>query len=116
MSNMDVPLQLHFALFSSSSGGFVLKPPEMRVITPIEEDGRTTIGQDGNHPDQLYLHWPPSRKRLFCATIRVLSLHTCPKVAAQHCMHFLPCALVPTLLITPAQTPTAHTHTRHHPP
>lgn len=79
MSNMDVPLQLHFALFSSSSGGFVLKPPEMRVITPIEEDGRTTIGQDGNHPDQLYLHWPPSRKRLFCATIRVLSLHTCPK-------------------------------------
>lgn len=76
MSNVDVPLQLHFALFSSSSGGFVLKPPEMRIITPIELDG---IGQDGSH-DQLHLQWPPSRSHLFCATINILSLHQLPKV------------------------------------
>jgi hypothetical protein len=58
MSNVDLPLTLHFALFNGS-GGFTLKPQEMRI--------------EGTF-------WPPSRVQLVRTTVDILSLHNLPKV------------------------------------
>jgi len=57
MSNVDLPLTLHFALFNGS-GGFTLKPQEMRI--------------EGTF-------WPPSRVQLVRTTVDILSLHNLPK-------------------------------------
>ena len=67
MSNPDVSVQLHFALFKGACG-FVLKPPEMRVPT-------IAIGAR-QHED---MYWPPPREELYRTTLEVLSLHNCPK-------------------------------------
>ncbi|KAL1527507.1 hypothetical protein AB1Y20_008897 [Prymnesium parvum] len=76
MSNNDLPVQLHFALFAGT-GGYVLKPHGMRKTQP--------------HPSQHSAHspchptcdadeyWPPARETVACATIEILSLHNLPK-------------------------------------
>ena len=56
MSQNDLPVQLHHAMFNGT-GGYVLKPKEMRT---------------GNS-------WPPPRDMLRRVTIEVLSLHNLPK-------------------------------------
>jgi len=68
MSNNDLPVQLHYALFKGS-GGYVLKPAEMRVE------------QLGEQEDAV--RWPPARVKLHHATIHVLSLHNLPKRGEQ---------------------------------
>eukprot|EP00966_Prymnesium_polylepis_P236939 5479751-Prymnesium_polylepis.3 len=68
MSNNDLPLHLHFALFNGSNG-FVLKPREM--LTNSEPGVR-----DINEAD---VFWPPPRKQLHCASFDLLSLHQLPK-------------------------------------
>jgi hypothetical protein len=68
MSNIDLPLQLHFALFGLS-GGFVLKPHEMRLV-PRED----LITQSAD-----IAYWPPPCEGLCRTTISLLSLHNLPK-------------------------------------
>ena len=72
---VDLAVQLHFALFDGS-GGYVLKPPEMRSRFPWEEKDSTTprLGAE----DDVY--WPPPRPRLHRVTVDILSLHNLPKV------------------------------------
>ena len=76
---VDLPVQLHFALFKGS-GGFVLKPPEMCRAEP------------GNSTDDF---WPMPRQTLRCVTAQILSLHNLPKVPlspfcmARHMMRLL---------------------------
>eukprot|EP00966_Prymnesium_polylepis_P216689 5016293-Prymnesium_polylepis.1 len=67
MSNIDVSVQLHFALFKGACG-FVLKPSEMRV--PVISTGAL-------QRDDTY--WPPPREELDRTTIELLSLHQLPK-------------------------------------
>jgi len=68
MSNIDLPLQLHFALFGLS-GGFVLKPHEMRLV-PRED----LVTQSAD-----IAYWPPPCEGLCRTTISLLSLHNLPK-------------------------------------
>ena len=75
MSNNDTAIQLHFALFNGSAG-FVLKPRGMtETRSPNANDGLTKSAMD------VDAYWPPARDRLHSTTIKVLSLHACPKVA-----------------------------------
>lgn len=108
MSNNDLPLHLHFALFNGS-GGYVLKPLEMRVpptpgemralpthgemsvlsthgeisVLPIHAE-RSSQDREGQSNDsetpQADVFWPPPREQLHRTTIEVLSLHNLPKV------------------------------------
>eukprot|EP00966_Prymnesium_polylepis_P201258 4663247-Prymnesium_polylepis.1 len=66
MSNNDLAVHLHFALFNGSKG-FVLKPPGML--------GALSNAGDGNTDD----YWPPPCDQLRIATIDILSLHSSPK-------------------------------------
>eukprot|EP00966_Prymnesium_polylepis_P297479 6873167-Prymnesium_polylepis.4 len=59
MSEIDVPVQLYFALFNGTHG-FVLKPKEMLDPTAYHEDA----------------YWPPPREHLHCAIFEVLALLT----------------------------------------
>jgi len=61
MSNNDLPLQLHYALFNKTDG-YQLKPREMREELAALEQA-----------------WPPPRDSLSCITCAVLSLHNLPK-------------------------------------
>eukprot|EP00966_Prymnesium_polylepis_P053485 1236752-Prymnesium_polylepis.1 len=104
MCNVDVPVQLHFALFNSSEG-FVLKPLEMRsepaensspVAPQAEGKGwnpvqRTVSSEMGTRPSELTrvssvlvdnddMYWPPPRDRLYHTAIELISLHNSPKV------------------------------------
>lgn len=78
MSNNDLPLQLHFALFKGS-GGYVLKPIAMRDSSSTTQNGDS--------------FWPIYRDRLDFVTMRFLSLHNLPKVcqlsAIAHALFFL---------------------------
>jgi len=65
MCNVDLPVQLHFALFNASAG-FILKPPEMRTA-------------DDGDDDLEEVSWPPPRAQLVCTTVDILSLHKLPK-------------------------------------
>jgi len=76
MSNNDLPVQLHFALFKGS-GGYVLKPLEMRSTAMPEVRDSEAEG----HAEDVY--WPPPRERLFRATIELLSLHNLLKRGEQ---------------------------------
>jgi len=58
VSPCDLPVQLHHALFSHT-GGYVLKPQEMRSTEPS--------------------YWPPARDKLHRVSIEALSLHNLPK-------------------------------------
>ena len=63
MSNNDLSIQLHFALFHGSEG-YVLKPSAM--LSALASD----------KADE---YWPPPTEVLHVATIAVLSLHNLPK-------------------------------------
>lgn len=73
MSNNDLAVQLHFALFNHS-GGFLLKPPEM-LASNVDADSRAGTRDLDND-----LYWPPARDVLQRTVIEVISLHNCPKV------------------------------------
>eukprot|EP00966_Prymnesium_polylepis_P003774 86026-Prymnesium_polylepis.1 len=103
-SDVDLPVQLHFALFSGS-GGFVVKPPEMVHVNiedtenPTSPLRRVASGKQSQAArlDDEDAYWPPPRDRLACVTIRVVSLHNLPKVQAAiqtynapMCMHWPP--------------------------
>jgi len=65
MSNNDLAMHLHFALFNGSSG-FVLKPIQLR-----------SIAREGN--DEVPPSWPARRALLHRTTFSLLSLHQIPK-------------------------------------
>eukprot|EP00966_Prymnesium_polylepis_P059873 1388771-Prymnesium_polylepis.4 len=94
MSNLDLHLHLHFALFKHSAGctaaaleltllalctlhrvtspltaSDVLKPAEQRLGQNDDEMGH----QDEDN------YWPPLREQLLCTSLEVLSLHNLPK-------------------------------------
>eukprot|EP00966_Prymnesium_polylepis_P227203 5257485-Prymnesium_polylepis.1 len=76
-SNVDLPLQLHYALFNKTDG-YVLKPPEMlsRGLLRVSKDdhGLSDLG--------LAHSWPPQRERLHCVSISDPTLtHTLPEIA-----------------------------------
>jgi len=78
-SEADLPVSLHFALFKGS-GGYLLKPSKMRIRSDhfdVIQSGRETDSAARRRNNDDY--WPPSRDKIFCATIEVLSLHMCPK-------------------------------------
>jgi len=70
MSNNDLPVQLHFALFNGT-GGYVLKPEEMLRTRPKDEN------------DDEKALWPPPREELHRTTLELLSLHNLPKRGEQ---------------------------------
>jgi hypothetical protein len=70
MSNNDLAMHLHFALFNGSSG-FVLKPIQLR-----------SIAREGN--DEVPPSWPARRALLHRTTFSLLSLHQIPKVGTAH--------------------------------
>lgn len=72
MCEVDLPVQLHFALFHGS-GGYVLKPAEMTSSL----DARLSHRSAGAAADDDY--WPPIRHALHRATVQLLSLHNLPK-------------------------------------
>jgi len=93
MSNNDLAVQLHFALFKGS-GGYVLKPAEMRqqpsgqptspfacnpepnnLMAAWTNDSPQSFHERGNCDD----YWPPPREKLSCTSISILSLHNLPK-------------------------------------
>eukprot|EP00966_Prymnesium_polylepis_P145130 3351328-Prymnesium_polylepis.1 len=66
MSNVDLALHLHYALFDGS-GGYVLKPSEMRAVSTEEAvDADCIANRDGLDGDAGY--WPPSREQLHRTT------------------------------------------------
>ena len=75
MSNSDVALHLHFALFDGSEG-YVLKPVQMHDAP---------LGGDGIRDENDY--WPPPREKLHCTTITFISLHNYPKVQVAAMYH-----------------------------
>ena len=111
-SDVDSAVQLHFALFHGS-GGFVLKPSEMRTgrlattscavhgvikrqsssaiqrssaptrSTASESERRTSTGS-ADGPTNDMDYWPPPREMLHRWTIRILSIHALPKVRTTH--------------------------------
>jgi len=77
MSNVDLPVQLHFAMFKGSDG-YVLKPPEM-CVAPNE--GKLLMRSKREKDDDTY--WPPARETLHCTDVAILSLHNLPKRGEQ---------------------------------
>jgi hypothetical protein len=102
MSNLDLHLHLHFALFKHSAGctaaaleltllalctlhrvtspltaSDVLKPAEQRLGQNDDEMGH----QDEDN------YWPPLREQLLCTSLEVLSLHNLPKVMMAITLH-----------------------------
>ena len=81
MSNVDLSVQLHFALVHGT-GGYLLKPPGMRASDEdLSKDvffDRSDCNEDRVTAEMNY--WPPPRETLHCVTIDVLSLHMLPKV------------------------------------
>ena len=78
MSNNDLPVQLHFALFRGS-GGYVLKPPEMRTALQGAPPGPTGDSRS-SRKNANDAYWPPPRETLHRTTIEFLSLHHMPAV------------------------------------
>jgi len=78
MSNTDLPVQLHFALFDGCKG-FLLKPPAMLASsTRLTSDA---AAESANlEADSC---WPPPHEMLTCTTIEVFSLHNLPKRTEQ---------------------------------
>jgi len=68
MSNNDLAIQLHFALFDNLAG-YKLKPPEM-------VGGAHEESEDVDNVDAC---WPPPRAHLHRASLKLLSLHNLPK-------------------------------------
>jgi hypothetical protein len=84
MSNTDLAVQLHFALFRGSNG-FVLKPLAMRenLAAPNEAQVRDSfvLGSGQRQAGQLTDYfWPSPCDILHRTNIRVVSLHNLPKV------------------------------------
>jgi len=71
-SDVDLAVQLHFALFKGSEG-YVLKPDLMRAAVAEDSAVKTSDRDADEH------YWPAACSMLFCATIEILSLHQCPK-------------------------------------
>jgi len=93
MSNTDLPVRIHFAMFAGS-GGYVLKPPEMRQDSSQAESPTAQISNgsfggaagsfgEANRRFGDLDYWPPPRERLERVTIDVLSLHNLPKRGEQ---------------------------------
>jgi len=83
MSNTDLAVQLHFALFRGSNG-FVLKPLAMRenLAAPNEAQVRDSfvLGSGQRQAGQLTDYfWPSPCDILHRTNIRVVSLHNLPK-------------------------------------
>jgi hypothetical protein len=72
MSNNDLAVNLHFALFNTSAG-YLLKPPGM-CASNVDADSPTGT----RDLDDSY--WPPARDVLQRTVIEIISLHSCPKV------------------------------------
>jgi len=107
MSNNDLPVQLHFALFKGS-GGYVLKPDEMRLLpeSPARgdsednangHDNRDLADQESSWQSESF--WPRARPKLRRTTIEIVSLHNLPKRGERRpkyigsrgaCHHFVP--------------------------
>ena len=100
MSNGDLPVQLHFALFNSSSG-YIIKPPEMRAgdedgddpLTPRSAQLQLERRRLGSDIDESTYevrerasglkrddYWPPPREWLHRTTVKILNLSCLPKV------------------------------------
>jgi len=84
MSNVDLAVQLHFALFNVSRG-YSLKPLEMRAVparNATVSGGSSTAEHSFDHSG-MHLHdddyWPPPRERMHRCTIKTFSLHNFPK-------------------------------------
>lgn len=79
MSNNDLAVQIHYAMFKGA-GGYVLKPPEMRTAL---ESGRSSTRSEGEQLNREDAYWPPVRESLQCTTIEIFSLHQLPKRSEQ---------------------------------
>ena len=77
-SHCDLQAQLHFALFHGS-GGYVLKPKEMREMYTPGVAGTKDGGAECAPHQKEDAYWPPPRERLHRTTIEILSLHNLPK-------------------------------------
>lgn len=81
MSNVDVAIHLHFALFNGSSG-FVLKPSEMRggskeTASTLAFSAQDSAEEAATNDEDRY--WPYTRDWLHRTTVVLHSLHNLPK-------------------------------------
>jgi len=80
MSNNDLAVQLHFAMFKGSKG-YVLKPVEMRKHSEMNSlnSPNDSDWHDYDADCETDHYWPPPRERLKRLSIEVISLHNLPK-------------------------------------
>jgi hypothetical protein len=78
MTNNDLAVHLHFALFDTASEGYVLKPVEMRGS---QSDSSVSSRMSISSNEDAY--WPPPRMGLHRTTIDIICLHNLPKVPAR---------------------------------
>ena len=79
MSNNDISVQLHFALFEGTAG-YLLKPREMMSRQQDSRKRSDSIGEAGED-DENDDYWPPQRELSHRTSINVISLHNLPKVS-----------------------------------
>eukprot|EP00966_Prymnesium_polylepis_P067836 1576974-Prymnesium_polylepis.1 len=78
MSNCDLAVHLHFALFDGTAG-YLLKPPEM-MIAADDRCSRSSNSEVSHEAGSEDAFWPPPRQSLLCVSMDVISLHNLPKV------------------------------------
>jgi len=77
MSNCDLAVHLHFALFDGTAG-YLLKPPEM-MIAADDRCSRSSNSEVSHEAGSEDAFWPPPRQSLLCVSMDVISLHNLPK-------------------------------------
>ena len=85
MSNIDLAVQFHFALFKRS-GGFLLKPPNMCGPKEAQQPNACPVSakeMPSGQTNETDEYWPPHREWVQRTTLEILSLHMCPKVGAR---------------------------------
>jgi len=80
LGTTDLATSLHHALFHGGTGGFVLKPAEMRdAVASGAVTGSHICSSTSRAADDRAKCWPPPRDKLYLATVDLISLVHLPK-------------------------------------
>eukprot|EP00966_Prymnesium_polylepis_P048720 1127785-Prymnesium_polylepis.1 len=124
MSNTDLAVHLHFALFNSS-GGYMLKPPAMlhdathpltsqassehtpsrAQLRPQLSSASSLLLLEASESNEAHEedYWPEPSETIHRTTVDILALHRLPKVCAHRPpIHYLICATRPLIFLRQA--------------